>query len=131
MMVRWTALLIFLASAAGCDLATDAATRLAYDLESGANRMGRLAGAKVSIQHQTPSKSGECIGPYTVQMDKAGALIVWCKDAAGATVSSHSTSYHSRVVDTPKTYLLDKMQGAVLTIELERLGGRAVITDVR
>lgn len=110
---------------------TDAATRLAADIEAGADRLGVEAGATYSIRHRTPSKAGECTGPYAVQLDKVGALIVWCKDAAGGTVTSHSTSYHARFVDIPRTYRLEKEAGTELTIELERLNGRAVVTDVR
>jgi len=127
---HWLLLPIFLAAVAGCDIATDAATRLASDIEAGANRLGSEPGAEYSIQHHTPSKSGECVGPYKVQLDEVGALIIWCMDAAGQTVSSHSTSYHARFVDTPQTFLLEKPAGATLTIELERRGDRAVITDV-
>ena len=124
--------LIFILTLAGCILDfTDAATRLAYDIEAGASRLGPQDGAKYSIEHHTPSKSGECVGPYTVQLDKVGALIVWCKDTAGRTVSSHSTSYHARFVDTPQTYIVEKPAGATLTIDIERRGGRAVATDVR
>jgi len=123
--------LAFAAAVAGCDAFTDAATRLAYDIEGGTGRLGREAGARYSIQHKTPSKAGECVGPYKVQVDKVGALVIWCGDGSGGTVSSHSTSYHARFVDTPKTYILDKPAGATLTIDLERRGGRAVITDVR
>jgi hypothetical protein len=125
----WLLLPLCLVVLTGCF--TDAATRLAYDIEDGAGRLGHEAGATYSIRHDTPSKPGECTGPYTVQLDKAGALIVWCKDAAGNTVSSHSTSYHSRFVDTPKTYILEKPAGSTLIIDIERRGGRAVITDVR
>lgn len=124
-------LLISLTTVAGCDIATDAVTRLAYDIEAGAGRLGRQGGAKYSIQHNTPSKSGECTGPYKVQLDKVGALIIWCKDAAGHTVSSHSTSYHARFVDTPQTYILEKPAGTTLTIDIERGNGRAVVTNVR
>jgi len=109
---------------------TDAATRLAFDIEEGADRLDRETGATYSI-HTTPSKPGECTGPYTVQLDKVGALIVWCRDAAGNTVSSHSTSYHSRFVDTPQTYILEKPAGSTLVIDIERRGNRAVITGVR
>src|SRR4029079_14237439 len=124
--------LIFILTLAGCILDfTDAATRLAYDIEAGASRLGPQDGAKYSIEHHTPSNSGECVGPYTVQLDKVGALIVWCKDTAGSTVSSHSTSYHARFVDTPQTYIVEKPAGATLTIDSERRGGRAVATDVR
>jgi hypothetical protein len=124
-------LLVALITMAGCDVPTDAATRLAYDIESGAGRLGKQEGAKHSIAHSMPSKSGECTGPYKVQLDKVGALVIWCKDAAGRTVSSHSTSYHARFVDTPRTYILDKPAAATLTIEIERRSGRAVVTDVR
>ena len=55
----------FLAVTAGCDAFTDAATRIAYDIEAGAGRLGKEYGARYSILHHTPSKSGERIGPYT------------------------------------------------------------------
>jgi hypothetical protein len=116
----------------GCgELFTDAATRLAYDIEAGASRLGNAPGARHAIVHGTPSKSGECVGPYMIQVDKVGALVIWCKDDAGRTVSSHSTTYHARFVDTPQTYILDKPAGEPLTIDLERRNGRAVVADVR
>ena len=123
--------LILLATFTACDSVTDAATRLAYDIEAGAGRLGTEAGARYSIQHNTPSKAGECVGPYTVQLDKVGALITWCKDASGHTVSSHSTSYHARFVDTPQTYIVEKPAGSTLTIDIERRDSRAVVIDVR
>jgi len=128
---RFLLLLASLAVATGCDILTDAATRIAYDIEAGAGRLGNDPGAHYRIDHKTPSKRGDCDGPYTVQLDKVGALIIWCKDAAGRTTASHSTSYHARFVDTPQTWILDKPAGATLAIELERRGGRAVIVDVR
>jgi len=127
----WLLLLISLSTVTGCDVATDPATRLAYDLEAGTGRLGREAGATYSVQHSQPSKSGECIGPYKVQLDKVGALIIWCNDATGHTVSSHSTSYHVRFVETPQTFILEKQAGTALTIDLERRNDRAVITNVR
>lgn len=114
---------------AGCF--TDAATRLAYDLEEGAKRLGNGNGERAMVVHRTPSKEGECVASYKVQVDDAGAIVIWCYDESGAeTVSSHGTSYHGRYVDTPKTYILDKAAGEPLLIELERQGGRAVIIDV-
>ena len=114
---------------AGC--LTDAATRLAYDLEAGAGRLGREDGASYTVVHRAPSKAGECEGAYRVQLDKVGAIIVWCKDSNDKTVSSHSTSYHGRFVETPATHILDKPAREALFIELERRGGRAVIAAVR
>ncbi len=118
-------------SVAACDIATDPATRLAYDIESGAKRLGDEAGATYTVSHATPSKPGECTGPYKLQLDDVGAIFIWCKDAVGETVSSHSTTYHSNFVDSPKTFLLDKGAGEVLAIDLKRRGSRAIITDVR
>jgi hypothetical protein len=130
--LRRLLLLALLATAAGCgDFLTDAATRLAYDIEAGVSRLDNAPGARHTIVHRTPSKAGECVGPYMIQVDKVGALVIWCKDDAGRTVSSHSTTYHARFIDTPQTYILDKPAGEPLTIDLERRNGRAVVTDVR
>ena len=128
---RWLLLLIFINTLMGCDVATDPATRLAYELEAGTGRLGSEAGATYTVQHNQPSKSGECVGPYKVQLDKVGALIIWCNEASGHTVSSHSTSYHARFVETPQTYIVEKPAGTTLTIDLERRNGRAVVTNVR
>lgn len=130
--VDWRVFLLLIhAAMIGCGTSTDAATRLAYDIEAGANQLGSEDSAQYSIQHHTPSKPGQCTGSYKLQLDHVGAMIIWCKDAAGETVSSHSTSSHARFVDTPQTFLLDKAAGTTLTIDLERRGGRAVISDVR
>lgn len=124
-------LLVSSAAITGCSGMTDAATRIAYDIEAGVDQLGEDDGAKYTIRHDTPSKSGECEGPYKAQFDKVGALIVWCYDAGGQTVSSHSTSYHRRFVDTPRTAIVDKPARATLSIDLERRDGRAVIANVR
>ena len=115
---------------AGCF--TDAATRLANDIEAGSGRVGPANGARHVITHRVPSKAGECEGAYKVQLDKVGALIIWCKDKRGeGIVSSHSTTYHSRFVVTPRTYLLEKAAGESLLIELERRDGRVVIAGAQ
>jgi len=121
-------LILALAAMAGCDVLTDAATRLAYDIEAGVDRLGHEPDATYSIQH-TPAEADECSGPYTVQLDKVGALILWCKDVSGNTVASGSTTWHSRFVDTPQTHVLDKAAGTTLMIEIQRRNGRAVVID--
>jgi hypothetical protein len=106
---------VFLLS--GC--LTDAATRLAYDIEAAAGHVGRPDSARYTLAHRTPSKAGECVRPYKVQLDDVGLIVIWCKDAAGdKTVSSHGTSYHRRFVDTPETHILDKPAGEALVIGL-------------
>lgn len=115
---------------AGCF--TDAATRIAYDIEAGAQRIAQADGSRLTVAHRTPSKHGECEGHYTIQLDQVGAIIIWCKDKEGTqVVSSHSTSYHRRFVDTLRTFILEKRAGETLFIELERRGGRTFITEAR
>jgi hypothetical protein len=131
--LRWrqAAMAIFAATLAACGVITDPATRLAADLEDGADRLPQRDGATDAVHHATPSRPGQCDGPYKVQLDRVGAMIVWCKDTAGNTVSSHSTTSHNRAVDTSQTFIVDKGAGETLIIDLERRGGRAVITGVR
>lgn len=126
----WQLLATLAVMLAGCGVFTDAATRIAYDIEAGEKQLGRASGARHSIRHETPSRAGECAGPYKVQVDKVGALVIWCYDGNGTTVSSHSTTYHGRFVDTPQTWILDKPAASTLVIDLERRGSRAVITGV-
>ena len=123
--------LFFFAALFGCSGFTDAATRLAFDLEAGVKRLGREEGASYTLQHVTPSKAGECSGPFRVQFDRVGALIIWCKDDRGETLTSHSTSYHSRFVETTLTFIVDKPAGSPLLVHLERRNGRPHIVDVR
>jgi hypothetical protein len=114
---------------AACGDFTDSATRLAFDIEAGVGKLGSAEGSTYSIRH-TPSDDDECSGPYSVHLDKVGALIVWCKDAAGATIASGSTSYHSRFIGTPQTYNLDKSAGTTLIIDVVRQNGRAVVSGM-
>jgi hypothetical protein len=112
---------------AGCGDFTDPATRLASDLERTSHELAPDEGAHMTLVHRTPSARGECEGPYKVQLDAVGAIIVWCMDATGQTVSSHSTTFHSRFVDTARTIILDKPAGSPLQIELTRRSGRPTI----
>ena len=111
---------------------TDAATRIAYDIEAAAEQVGYTENSHFSLAHRTPSRKGECDNSYMVQLDKVGALIIWCKDERNNQIlSSHSTSYHRRFVDTSQTYILEKDARETLFIELERRNGRVVIADVK
>lgn len=113
----------------GCGAFTDAATRLASDIEAAAGKL-KKDGDRVTLHHQTPSRRGQCDGAYSVQLDEVGALVFWCRDDDGKVVSSPGTSSHRRFVRTLETYRVDKQAGEPLVIELERRGREAVIVDV-
>ncbi len=107
---------------------TDSGTRLAYDIESAVKRN---AGKGRFVVVHRPAEADECSGAYKVQLDKVGALIVWCYGPTGSVVASGSTTYHARFIDTPQTWIVDKPAGSSLMIGVEQRGARAVIVDVR
>lgn len=123
--------LVLLAALALGGCFTDPATRLAADLQSAARKLGASEGDRQILIHAVPSSRGECEGPYRVQLDKVGALIIWCKDSQGNTVSSHSTSSHGGKVRTAETFIVDKSAGSALEVVLSRQAGAAVIVAVR
>jgi len=128
MRIAFFVFLMFWVSA--CNLLEDPATRLAYVIESEVRHLGHAEGARYTIRYQ-PSEELSNGGSYSVQFDKVGVLIVWYMDANGKVTESATTSYYSRFVTTPRTYKVDKSGDKALQIELERIGKRAVIVDVR
>jgi hypothetical protein len=121
--MRLLILLLPLLALSACGVLSDPATDLAYAIEAGVDHLGRDEGASYTIEYAPPSKWVERGGTCTVQLDKVGALIVWYKAASGQVTASGSTSYHARFVDTPAD--------SILSIEIQRQNGRAVITRVQ
>ena len=111
---------------------SDGATRIAYEIESGVAAFNRSGAKTTSIRHVPEASPDGCAGAYTVQFTASSALVIWCKTPDGAGVQgSHTTTYHLRFVDVPKTYKLDKGAGEATIIDLAKEGGRVVVTDVR
>jgi hypothetical protein len=125
-----SALLALLAILAltSCDLLYDPATRLDAKIDAAADHLGNSEGATSIIKYRPPDIGRN--SSYAVQFDKVGALIVWYKNLEGTVTASGSTSHIAGFVDIPRTYMVEKPAGATLTIELERMHGRAVIAAV-
>ena len=114
---------------AGC---TDGATRIAYDIQAGAEYLQHEDARTYVVRHIPEANPDGCGGAYDVQLSKASALLIWCKDPeTGKVTSSHTTTYHLNFVKVPKTYLLHKNAGDATLIELSKEGGDVVVTDVR
>lgn len=115
---------------AGC---SDGATRLAYQIEAETAAFARAGESRATLVHRPLRRWGNgCAEAYKVQIDKVGALIIWCLDSrTGATTGSHSTSYHARFVDTPQTWIIEKKAGEALYIDLVKRGGKAEVVAVR
>jgi len=124
------AALVLSALIGGCgDFLTDGATRLAYELEATANKVS--ATGRTTLEHRPKATPDGCAGAYKLQLSANAGMVIWCKDAAGKTVSSHITTYHLRFVDVPQTWIVDKAAGTPTFIDLERSGGKVVVTAVR
>lgn len=124
---------------------TDAATRVAYDIQSGAGKLGAREGERVEIRH-VPSRWPEgCAGSYTLQIGKGSAtaegnnnfhinpgaegLSVRCFNSSG-NAHAWSTTYHLRFVDVPETVNVEKQGGEAAVVEVERKAGRAVVVGL-
>lgn len=111
-------------------LFTDSATRLAYDIEAGFKHLRRMQGDRYTIEHIPLGSPSGCAEDFKLQLD-ADIIVVWCKTAAtGEITSSYLTSYHSRFVTMPKSFMLDKRAGQHVFIDLQAGGNKAVITKV-
>lgn len=121
---------------AGCALlfgCTDAATRIAYDIESGVDAFRRSNAKTYEIRHVPQGMPDGCSEAYTVQFSANSSLVIWCKESAGGKItSSHTTTYHLRFVKIPTTFKLDKAAGEATIIELARNeDGDVIVTAVR
>ena len=125
---------------------TDAATRVAYDIESGSKKLGSAEGSRVEIRH-VPSRWPEgCAGSYTLHIGKGSAtadgngnfhinrdangLSVRCYNSSG-NPHAWGTTYHLRFVDVPEAVDIEKQGGAAAVIEVERRGGRAAVVRLQ
>lgn len=111
---------------------TDAATRVAYDLESGAKTLRSSSAQSLIVDHAPKSEPDGCPRGYTLQLSEAAGLLVWCQDSLdGPSTSSHITTYHLRFVKVPRTYKIHKEAGEHAYIELAKDGGDISVTAVR
>lgn len=123
-------LLCALGALGACDVFTDSATRLAFDIERGIGGLGRRDGDEYIIVHRPTLRTPGGDGRVRVQLDKVGALIVWYTAADGTVLESGATSFHSRFVDTPQTWIVERAEGMEFAIRVQRRSGRAVIIGV-
>ena len=140
--VRAVALVALALFAGAC---TDAATRVAYDIESGSKKLGSAEGSRVEIRH-VPSRWPEgCAGSYTLHIGKgmatadgngnfhinrdADGLSVRCYNSSG---NPHvwGTTYHLRFVDVSEVVEMEKQGGEAIVIAVERKAGRAVVVGL-
>ena len=118
----------------GCGaLMTDAATRLAFQIEDEVEAMRKSGETKRTFEH-IPARWPEGIADdYRVEMQESaggtrGALIV-TESRAGA-VHYHTTA-HSNWVDVPATLVATHTKGEATLVTIELRGGKPVITALK
>lgn len=115
---------------AGC---TDAATRIAYDLEAGAKSLRASPETRATVRHE-PSRLPEgCDGAYALEIGRGakgdpgkGSIVVRC-DGHGL----YYTTYHLNFVVVPATVGARKQPGEPVLLQLEKRGGDIALTEVR
>jgi hypothetical protein len=128
---------------AGC---SDAATRVAYDIESGIEKLEPRDGARADIRHAPRSWPEGCSGSYTLRIEKgaavnlgngnfrtaenSGNLSVQCYGDDGNPHRWHTT-YHLRFVDVPATVEVTKQAGEAAVIQTQRVAGKPIVAGVR
>ena len=123
---------VWVATVAMVAACSDGATRIAYEIESGVAAFRRSEAKTASIRHVPEARPDGCADAYTVQFTVNSALVIWCKKSDGSAVqSSHTTTYHLRFVEVPRTYKLDKDAGEATIIDLAKENGKVVVTAVR
>jgi hypothetical protein len=115
------------------DFLADAATAIAYDIESHTGRFAASkAAAATTLVHVPKPNRGGCADGYRVQFSRASSLVVWCWAPGSTTqsVSSHTTTYHLRFVDVRETIIVDKQRGESLSIEIVSAPGKPLVRTV-
>ena len=109
---------------------TDAATRVAYDIEGGSKELGPANGSRATIRHQPKPTPEGCAGSYGLSIDKgtfSGPDKGWIEVVCAGGKSGYNTTYHLNFVDVPARFEIQKNAGETSIIELERIRGRAVV----
>jgi len=105
---------------------------MANDLAAGSRQLTRTGAMAYTVEHRPRPSPDGCAGPYTLQLSKQSALVIWCDDPeTGKPVSSHTTTYHLNYVAVPATFIVKKGAGEHTFISLAREGDRIVVTGVR
>ena len=119
---------------AGCD-GTDAATRIAFDLEHHSRALRASGETSLGFTHNPKSAPDGVTGPYTVTF-KAGPMGAakgsgYLSFSKGSQEVWHHTGYHLHYVEVRKDLKISKAQGEPLIIVLARIENSVLVIDLR
>ena len=115
---------------AGC---TDAATRIAYDIEAGAKALGSSTDSAATVRHEPSRWPDGCGDGYALEIGRGasgdpgkGSITVKC---AGRGI--FYTTYHLNFVVVPATVSVRKAAGEPVLLMLEKRASEIALTEVR
>ena len=115
---------------AGC---TDAATRIAYDIESGAQALRSSPESRATVRHEPSSWPEGCDSGYALEIGR-GASADPAKGSITVKCAGHGlyyTTYHLNFVVVPATVGARKQAGEPVLLLLEKRGGDIALTEIR
>jgi hypothetical protein len=112
-----------LAFLSGCNTVTDPATRLAYDLEAGADRLIKSDKNELEVEHRPRGFSDGTSGDYTILLQAVQRNRLSGTLAVGVPGGKRSgTSYHLNFMTVPKELNIRKSKGETTYILLRKTG---------
>jgi len=115
---------------AGC---TDAATRIAYDIEAGAKSLASSPDTRATVRHEPARWPEGCDGGYSLEIGRGasadpgkGSIVVKC-----AGHGLYYTTYHLNFVVVPATVSVRKDAGEAVLLQLEKRGGAIALVEIR
>ena len=114
----------------GCFLITDRATRLAYDIEGGANKLRDSKQERLEIVHRPWLMPDGINGPYEILLQyslknpmEGGTLVAAAlgEDGTWAKGEISTTSYHLNFVRVPQELVIRKPKGASTVVVLHKV----------
>jgi hypothetical protein len=126
---------MLLAGISGCGDYTDAATRLAYEIEREAKALQQSGEATRVFTHRPKSAPEGVDDAYTVKFALGyagkGGLTVSGFNIAQKKQVGYGTSYHLRFVQVPKDLTVSKPAGEPVVVVLTRVGDAVHVTELR
>ncbi len=125
--MRTLAVLVCAVALAGCDFLTDAATRVAYDIEAATLVMRAKKLDRYEFTHRPKESPDGVTGEFELTIHESG------EDAYQGVIDigRYHTSYHNRFVIVPRTLSIKKQAGESCVLVLERRNDRIELTELR
>ena len=119
-------------AASSCILMTDAATRLAYDLEREAAKL-RSSQATVRVfEHRPVGWPAGCEADFDLMLGAGSDIAVRCLDAGHPPTSGvhYTTTYHLRFVKVPRALSVSRLTNASIRVTLRKEGDEIVVNAI-